>query len=102
MEFWPRMTPVVTWRPPQARLHYTELYSGIYEYLRQPPSNRFRNHAMEYLRDIRRNLDVPFPYRHMQQDRIAWILEWIRALPDDSDECSDADTVGPNDETFLE
>lgn len=85
----------VTWRPPQRHLHYNELYRGIYEYLRAPPHNDRREAALRYLNDIRAN--NVFPYNastcYMQNDRIQWIQEWIKALPDDSGECSDADTV---------
>jgi hypothetical protein len=85
----------VTWRPPQIFLHYDGLYRGIYEYLRAPPSNEKREAALQYLSDIREN-NPPHPlnpYNFIQHHRILWIVEWIKALPDDSGECSDAETV---------
>lgn len=84
----------VTWRPPQTVLHYSELYRGIYEYLRAPPSNDKREAALQYLSDIRANSTSPVnPYNCIQHHRILWIEEWLKALPDDSGECSDAETV---------
>jgi hypothetical protein len=84
----------VTWRPPQTFLHYNELYRGIYEYLRAPPSNDKRGVAIQYLNDIRANNTFPSnPWNFIQHHRIIWIEEWLNALPDDSDECSDAETV---------
>lgn len=94
------MTPLeVTWRPPQRYLHYPELYHGIYEWLRAPPQNRWREAAFEYLAAIRRNMNIPnrFPLRMLQEHRVTWILEWIKALPDDSDEVSGAETEAGED-----
>jgi hypothetical protein len=90
----PAIVPV-TWRPPQPYLHYNELYRGIYEYLRSPPSNRYKTAALRYLDDIIRNNTLPFSAnRHyIQNHRILWIREWLRMLPDDEGECSDAGTV---------
>ncbi len=94
---WMRMpiTVQVTWRPPQTYLHYNELYRGIYEYLRSPPSNRYKAAALRYLDDITRNNAYPLSAnRHyIQNHRILWIREWLSMLPDDEEECSDAETV---------
>ena len=40
----------VSWRPPQTRLHYGELYRSVWEYLRRPPRREFEARAREYLR----------------------------------------------------
>lgn len=96
----PPVTVEVTWRPPQRYLHYHELYCGIYEYLRAPPSNAWRLPACEYLAAIRRNVNSLSPARmHLQLHRITWVQEWLKALPDDSDECSEAETEAGDDDS---
>ena len=85
----------VTWRPPQVYLHYNELYVGIFEYLRAPPNKHYEAAALTYLSGIRRNNIYPFSANthYIQNHRILWIQEWLKALPDDTGECSDAETV---------
>jgi hypothetical protein len=92
----------VTWRPPQTHLHYTALYCGIYEYLRAPPANRYRTQALTYLDAIHANNNAHYRdnVRHMQNHRILWIREWLKSLPDDDGECSDAETVVGDDDAF--
>lgn len=90
-----QMQPEITWRPPQVYLHYNELYVGIFEYLRAPPNKQYEADALTYLSDIRRNNIYPFSANahYIQNHRILWIQEWLKALPYDSGECSDAETV---------
>jgi hypothetical protein len=86
----------VSWRPPQTYLHYHLLYCSIYEYLRAPPTNQHRADAAEYLVGLQGNLarcNLISSEHRLQVHRIIWTLEWLKALPDDSGECSDADTV---------
>ena len=64
----------VTWWPSDGRLHYAALCCGIYEYLRQPPCIARLGEAIQYLADLNR-----YPLAPMQQDRIRWTSEWIRA-----------------------
>jgi hypothetical protein len=88
----------INWRPPQTHLHYHALYCGIYEFLREPPSRSFRNAAVEYLMKLQRSRTeyqlIPSE-RRLQEHRIAWVLEWLKAMPDDEgdDSASDADTA---------
>jgi hypothetical protein len=84
----------VSWRPPQTYLHYNELYCGIYEYLRAPPANQYRAQALEYMVNIQQNsiIRLPEEVSRMQRHRIAWIREWLKALPCNEQECSDAET----------
>jgi hypothetical protein len=92
----PSPPPEVTWRPPQTRLHYNALYYGIYEYLRAPPDAAFLANAQAYLASLIRSrgmlLRIDGEYV-LQCDRILWVQEWIKAVPFDTDACSDADTV---------
>lgn len=85
----------VTWRPPQRHLHYDALYRGIFEFLRAPPNNRYREAALRYLSVLRDNTTPQLrpDIAEMQAHRVQWTLAWFQALPDDSDECSDAETV---------
>lgn len=94
----------VTWRPPQQYLQYNELYRGIPEYLRAPPTGNYREAAMIYLGDIHRNNHLPMKANphYIQNHRILWIREWLQALPDDASECSDTDTVVGDREPSLE
>ena len=66
----------VSWRPPQTGLHYADLYRGIWEFLRRPPTRELEPRAREYLRALRE-----WPYGSLQQDRILWVQMWLRALP---------------------
>jgi len=94
----------VSWRPPQQYLHYRELYVGIYEYLRAPPSVHHRTAALLYLEAIRENNIYPFSMNshYIQNHRILWIQEWLKAMPDDSTECSDAETEMAYNEEYEE
>jgi hypothetical protein len=84
-----------TWRPPQTFLHYNALYAGIYEYLRAPPDHNYKGRALRYLEGIRESNMHPYSTNphYIQNHRILWIQEWLKALPNDQDECSDAETV---------
>ena len=79
----------VTWRPPQTYLHYDQLYRGIYEYLRAPPDHQHRAVALHYLHELRASRSND---NYLQDHRIRWVEEWLKALPDDRAECSGADT----------
>jgi hypothetical protein len=72
----------VVWRPPQAYLHYPELYGGIYEYLRLPPSHVHMEGAQAYLTALVRNTiaDNNSPTARLQQHRIQWVRAWLQAL----------------------
>ena len=86
----------VTWRPPLTFLHYNELYHGVYEYLRAPPVPELRSVAVEYLADLQYNynaFDLIPNVRRLQGDRITWVREWLKAMPELSGDYSDADTV---------
>jgi hypothetical protein len=85
----------VTWRPPQRHLHYDALYRGIFEFLRAPPNNRYREAALRYLSIIRENINPQLrpDIAKLQAHRVQWTLAWFQALPDNSDDCSDAETV---------
>ena len=91
------MQPIeVTWRPPQPFLHYQRLYWGIHCYLRAPPDPEHHADAQQYLEALieSRQLMTHFSDgRALQDDRIRWVREWIRAMPSDCNECSDAETV---------
>ena len=91
-----RPTLEVAWRPPQTHLHYDRLYYGIYEYLREPPTFGHLTDAQAYLQGLIRSRDL-FELRtdeyRLQCHHILWVQEWIKAVPYDTDECSDADTV---------
>ena len=90
----PRPAVQVTWRPPQTYLHYNELYAGIYEYLREPPAHQHKAAAQEYLTNLRESNFFPLASNpsYIQNHRIRWVQEWLKALPEDQDECSDAET----------
>ena len=67
----------VTWVPPNARLHYAELYQGLWEFLRMPPRRESEARAREYLKVL-----LKYPeYSHLQPDRIRWVRSWLEALP---------------------
>ena len=66
----------VTWRPTHARLHYAELYRGLWEFLRMPPRRENVERAREYLGILKE-----YSYSHLQQDRILWVGAWLEALP---------------------
>ena len=72
----------VTWRPPLARLHYPELYVGIYEYLRVEPTSGRRESAEEYLASLLNNTNGSFdcPFQTLQRDRIEWVRAWLAEL----------------------
>ena len=94
-QYLPRAMRVeVTWRPPQTLLHYNELYLGIFEYLRAPPNDDFREDALDYLGSIIENNGVSYhpSVRRMQFHRIMWIHEWLKVLHE-RDELSESDTV---------
>ena len=89
----------ISWRPPLTYLHYNELYCGIYEYLRAPPDPQFRESAVEYLMDLQQNsvmYNLIPKIRRLQTDRIMWVLEWLKAMPECPEVSSDADTVEHN------
>ena len=86
----------VTWRPPHPSMHYQHLYRGICCYLRAPPRPERLAEAQQYLTELieSRHLMIhPCNERVLQDDRIRWVREWIRAMPINCDECSDAETV---------
>ena len=72
----------VTWRPPDPDLHYTDLYTGIYEYLREAPVSGREPEAREYLTSLRNNTAAPYhsPHARLQRDRIAWVRAWLREV----------------------
>ena len=74
-------TAWVTWRPPQARLHYPELYAGIYEYLRVAPHPGRGGEARGYLASHLLNTPpLDSPAGRLQRDRIEWVRAWLREL----------------------
>jgi hypothetical protein len=74
-------TAWVTWRPPQARLHYPELYAGIYEYLRVAPHSGRGQEARVYLASLLLNTPLLHsPAGSLQRDRIEWVRAWLREL----------------------
>ena len=78
---------------------------GIYEYLRAPPNRRHETAAREYLASVQQSaVDMLYSMElhTIQTHRVIWILEWLRALPDDTNECSDAETVVHNDADYEE
>lgn len=86
----------VTWRPPQTFLHYQRLYWGIDCYLRAPPIPERLADAQQYLQALIESRQLMTHYceqRALQDNRIRWVREWIRATPTDCGECSDAETV---------
>ena len=66
----------VSWRPPQTRLHYGELYRSVWEYLRRPPRREFEARAREYLRIL-----LQWTHTDLQRDRILWVRAWIDGIP---------------------
>ena len=66
----------VTWRPPQASLHYGELYRGLWEFVRKPPRREAEPRGREYLATL-----CEWPHGRLQCDRIRWVREWLDALP---------------------
>jgi hypothetical protein len=68
----------VTWRPRNARLHYAELYRGLWDFLRMPPRRERAERAERYLKVLLEN-----PGSHLQQDRIRWVHAWLEALPNE-------------------
>ena len=72
----------VEWRPPDTALHYTDLYAGIYEFLRKAPVSGMEAHAREYLTALLRNVISPASTQpaRLQRDRIAWVRAWLREL----------------------
>ena len=73
-----RGTVFVAWRPTDVSLHYTDLYAGIYEYLREEPQRDYLPRAQAYLNDL-----LEYPISRLQRDRIRWVREWIRCLDED-------------------
>lgn len=64
----------VTWRPPDQRLHYAELYAGVWEFLRMPPRRESEARAREYLGILQE-----YPnYSRLQRDRIRWVEAWLQ------------------------
>ena len=85
----------ITWRPPQQHLHYTDLYAGVWEYLREAPVSGREREAREYLAALLNNAALlndaalinnalipydTFPGR-LQRDRITWVRAWLAELP---------------------
>ena len=74
----------VTWRPPDPLLHYTDLYAGVYEFLREAPVPGRAQGAREYLASLLNNtinntvLLYHSPGAQLQRDRIAWVRAWLR------------------------
>ena len=66
----------VTWRPANTRLHYAELYGGLWEFLRMPPRREKEARAKTYLQALQE-----FPGPPLQRDRIQWVQAWLAALP---------------------
>jgi hypothetical protein len=66
----------VSWRPPQTKLHYVELYRAIWEYLRMPPARELEARARDYLRVL-----LDWPHTELQRDRILWVRAWIDGIP---------------------
>lgn len=64
----------VVWWPRNARLHYAALCCGIIECVREDPCVDSLASAARYLHVLRE-----YPHAPMQQDRIEWVAEWIRA-----------------------
>ena len=64
------------WRPQSTALHYTALYMGIYEYLRETPDARHEQFIRGYLTDLQE-----YPNAPMQRHRIMWTTEWLAQLP---------------------
>ena len=71
----------VEWTPPQTHLHYAQLYTGICEYLRLPPSTARARDAERYLADLLA-CEVPphAPVYTLQMHRIEWTRAWLQAL----------------------
>jgi hypothetical protein len=72
----------VEWIPPQRHLQYPELYIGVWEYLRLPPSHARMDNAREYLASLIANTVHPYdsPHARLQRDRIQWVQVWLAAL----------------------
>ncbi len=85
------------WKPPRhPHLHYTTLYYGVYEYLLSPPCAARQQDAQKYLHNILYTLEL-WPtmredVRRLQEHRVQWVREWIRAIPEE-DYDTDSDTV---------
>lgn len=71
----------VEWTPPQAHLHYPQLYTGICEYLRLPPSAARAQDAERYLATLIA-CEVPrhAPVYTLHMHRIEWTRAWLQAL----------------------
>jgi hypothetical protein len=76
-----------TWLPPQRRLHYQALYWGIWDFLRESPTQEFKSNAQEYLVELG---DGRYGGQ-LQRDRIVWTREWLKEL-EVQDQESDAET----------
>ncbi len=74
--------------------HYQELYRGVYEWLRAPPSLAYRARARAFLVEL---MACYHPFNMVQGHRIQWTREWLEALARDSagddEHDSDADIV---------
>ncbi len=90
----PRPDVSVRWTPPgKPSLRYQLLYRGVYEYLREPPAQRYVPQAVRYLRQLKK---CYHPSNTLQRDRILWTRAWLDAVEDPSD--SDDETVFGGDE----
>ena len=80
------MNEIPRWRPRATFLHYTALYVGLYNVLREIPNLAYENFARGYLADLEL-----YPNSVLQRHRIMWVKEWLTQLP----------PRGPIGETFV-
>jgi hypothetical protein len=81
----PDITP--NWKPQARYMHYQELYRGVYEYLREPPSHAHHSDALLYLQRLQA---CHHHSNALHTHRIRWAQAWLDALGEPD---SDADTV---------
>ena len=78
----------VNWKPASKHLHYQELYRGVYEFLREPPTRRHFARAVRYIRALKK---CYHPGNVLQYHRIQWTQAWLDALDDPADSGDDTD-----------
>ena len=66
----------ITWRPLRVDLRYTELYRGLWEFVRMPPRRETAERGRAYLATL-----YEWPHGRLQRDRIRWVTAWLNALP---------------------